>query len=583
MKNIISKIHPRQLIRIAFNHKIWSTIIIICILGGGYWAYAAMSGDETVTRYVFANVTRGTLADTISGSGQISALNQTDIKAKASGDIVYVGVENGQEIKAGTVIAQIDTTEAAKTVRDAEISLKSTELTIEKQNLTHEQDLRGDSLNQNLDQGMSALATFYGGTANMIDSIYSIAFDTEVSGGYDSNITYYSRYNSAFSNYPEKVGVLYQEIKNTYPSSVAAFQTAKTGDNASREIAIRKGNELATKLTEIVKMERDVIRSLGDTLTYASSTHLKQTIINNHVSEIDSLATTLDTNYKAILSVVNELNSNDDSLDSYEYDSKSSDLTLQQKKNALADARSNLSDYYIVAPTDGTLADFDLEKGDTVSSGTTIAVIITQERLATISLNEVDAVKVKKGQKAELTFDAVDDLKIKGEVIDVDLIGTVSQGVVNYNVKIKLLENNEKIRPGMSVDAVITVDSKENVLVVPLSAVKTSNGESYVEIVDMAGIVGGPGISTSTQNFTNQSSSITPNLKNIKVVTGKSNDTEIEIVSGLNEGDKIVSRTISGSTSATSATSQSSGMFGGGGGTRSVMSGAGAGAVRVIK
>ncbi|MDD5433706.1 MAG: hypothetical protein PHE77_03610, partial [Candidatus Pacebacteria bacterium] len=56
--------------------------------------------------------------------------------------------------------------------------------------------------------------------------------------------------------------------------------------------------------------------------------------------------------------------------------------------------------------------------------------------MAEISLNEVDVAKVKIGQRAIITFDAIDELEITGKVEDVDTIGTVSQGVVSYNVKI---------------------------------------------------------------------------------------------------------------------------------------------------
>src|SRR6185437_11334418 len=90
---------------------------------------------------------------------------------------------------------------------------------------------------------------------------------------------------------------------------------------------------------------------------------------------------------------------------------------------------------------------------------------------------------VKAGQKAELTFDAIEGLTLSGTVAEVDSVGTVSQGVVTYDVKISFDKQDPRVRPGMTVDAAITADSKENALIVPSSAVETAAGRSFVEVV----------------------------------------------------------------------------------------------------
>lgn len=76
------------------QHKILSVFLAVIILGGSYYAYGKLNSSSAGTQYVLATVEKGTLVSSVSGSGQVSALNQVDIKPKASGDIIYVGVKN---------------------------------------------------------------------------------------------------------------------------------------------------------------------------------------------------------------------------------------------------------------------------------------------------------------------------------------------------------------------------------------------------------------------------------------------------------------------------------------------------------
>ena len=180
-------------------------------------------------------------------------------------------------------------------------------------------------------------------------------------------------------------------------------------------------------------------------------------------------------------------------------------------------------------------------KGDNASSGTTLGTVITKERVATISLNEIDIARVQLGQKVTLTFDAITDLILAGKVAEIDSIGTVSSGVVNYNVKISFDGSNERIKPGMTVGADIITETKENVLIVPGSAIKTLNDENFVQVFN-------PEIylTNGNQGIT---SDRTPEQK--KVVVGASDDTNVEILSGLKEGEQIVTRAISGAAAMT--------------------------------
>ena len=107
-------------------------IILVVVILGGYIGYNKFASRTMPIKYVVAPVERGTVVVSVSGSGQVSASNQLDIKSKASGDMVYLSAKAGQEVKAGVLIGQIDATDALKALRDAKINLETAKLSLEK-------------------------------------------------------------------------------------------------------------------------------------------------------------------------------------------------------------------------------------------------------------------------------------------------------------------------------------------------------------------------------------------------------------------------------------------------------------------
>ena len=168
--------------------------------------------------------------------------------------------------------------------------------------------------------------------------------------------------------------------------------------------------------------------------------------------------------------------------------------------------------------------------------------MITKTQFAEISFNEIDAARVVVGQAAVLSFDAVEDLEITGEIVEVDTVGTVTQGVVTYGVKIAFETQDERIRSGMSVSASITTDVRYDALAVPNSAVKMENNEAYVEIFD----------ANSWRTVNGQEIVIGGTPRRIPVQIGISNDTTTEILSGISEGDRVVVRSTNSSAGSSS-------------------------------
>jgi len=245
-------------------------------------------------------------------------------------------------------------------------------------------------------------------------------------------------------------------------------------------------------------------------------------------------------------------------------DLRSKRNSVQQKADTLADAREELSNCSVRAPFDGIVANIEVKKGDTVSSNSALATFVSNQKIAEISLNEIDVAKVKVGQKAIINFDAVEDLDITGEIVEVDTMGNSSQGVVSYGIKIAFDLEDERVKSGMSLTVSIITDVKQNVLMISNSAIKTSGEISYIEI---------PSEEISSELTASLGSGVVlkNNPRQQQIGIGIANDTWTEIITGIEEGEYAIIRIIASSTSQTTQQTQGQSLFGNTGGNFRMM------------
>ncbi len=551
-----------------------------------YWMYSAISTEDTETRYVLGAVEKGTLISSISGTGQVSASTQVDLKPKASGDVVYVGVVSGQEVKAGTLIAQIDAREAQKSVRDAEVNLESAKLSLSKleqpadtlslvqseNTLSRAQESKAEAETALLtayENGFTAVSNAFLDLPNVMTGIQTLLYtpNTQLSQN-EQPVEYYmnsiEHHDSRAKAFRDDVVSKYTIARGLYDKNFISYKsTSRTSSNETIEKMINETYVTTKAISDLLKSANNQILFYKDVLTTkglspkaAADTQLAQINtytgeMNTHLSSVLSSRTSIENQKSTMLNAERTIKESTESLKKLKegtdpLDLQSSRLSLAQRENALRDAKETLANYFVRAPFDGTVASIDARKGDSVSSGATLGVLITKDKIAEISLNEVDIAKVAVGQSVTLTFDAIDGLTISGKVAEVDSVGTVSQGVVTYAVRISFDTNDDRVRSGMSVSASVITEVMQDVLLVPNSALKTQGDQSYVEVFS-------PALSTTagTQGVV---SLLAPTR--VFVTVGASNDTSTEILSGVTEGTQVVTRTIT-STAATTAAAPS--------------------------
>ncbi len=566
----------------AISHKIISTIIALAILGTGYYTYGKLTSTTGETRYVTAIAKKQTIISTVSGSGQVSTTNQIEVKAKVSGDINWVNVKPGDKVYAGQALAGIDNRTAKASVADAEASLIQDKLQFQKDEASAPIDYQKsvddlatakNDLTNSYNDAFNSLSTTFLDLPNIVVGMQNTLYAYDLSSNRSqANLDVLvssirdDKANTIAKSFADIAERDYKIARDKYDLTLAKYKVlSRVSDTKQIESLLTESIETTTAIAQALQSELNFLSTVIDfanqfNITLSSSVSTMQTSTRTRLSTVNSDLTSLLSQKKSLDNVKQTIKTNEQNIELLKVGNEtgSNPISLQIAKNnlikqerALEDLKLNLSYYTVVAPFAGTVSSVTAQVG--LSAGT-IATIVTNQKVAQLSVNEVDAAKIKIGQKATLTFDAIDTLSLTGTVNEIDPVGTVSQGVVSYNLKITFDSQDERIKPGMTVNADIQTDVHSDVLSVPSSAVKTSNGISRVQVFN-------PAIEES--GATGTVSPVAP--EQVTVTVGISDDLYVEILSGLVEGEQVVSRTITGTGSQTTAAPSATSLLGGGG------------------
>ncbi len=177
----------------------------------------------------------------------------------------------------------------------------------------------------------------------------------------------------------------------------------------------------------------------------------------------------------------------------------------------------------ITAPEAGTISNIVAVQGNKIENSlseksvqTVASIKLEGTPIVSVNVTEVDINSIKVGQKALISLNSIQGVVFDGTVLGIDKIGTVSSGVPNYPVIVKLDKESDKILPNMTVEAEIIKDQISDVLYIPTSALNKGKEKSFV--------------------FVNKNGT----RNRIEVVAGLTGGKFVEIKEGLNEGDEIV-------------------------------------------
>ena len=198
------------------------------------------------------------------------------------------------------------------------------------------------------------------------------------------------------------------------------------------------------------------------------------------------------------------------------------DIILAEARISAAQASLDLAS--ITAPFDGVITAVDVLPGDLVNpSNLAFRIDHLDNLLVDVSVSEVDINQIKVGQPVILAFDAILGKEYQGEVVEVSPVGVQQQGLVSFEVTIKIIDADEEVRSGLTAAVQIVVRQVEDALLVPNRAVRWVKGEQVVYLA------------TAGKNSTEA------DIQMIPVTLGASSDEFSELLDGeLKEGDLII-------------------------------------------
>lgn len=311
-------------------------------------------------------------------------------------------------------------------------------------------------------------------------------------------------------------------------SSLASYQSAQNALNSTKSDLYTTQSTMFTKWSTFMDLAQNSTYQNSD----GSPNDLNRALPQFHIAQDDWLAT--EAKYKNQQNVVTQAQT---ALSSAWYSYQQLSPTIYAPISGKISGLSLQVGSVIGASTTTTTT---TSSGSTSSNSSTKIANVRTDAAPTINVNltEVDAPTVKTEDQATLTFDAFTGKTFTGKVVSIDTAGSVSSGVTSYPATILLDSNVEEIYPNMSTTANIITATKNDVLLVPTAAVQTQNDQTYVRVLKN----GKP--------------------QQVNVETGLSSSTQIEITSGLSEGDNVITSTVSSTTSGSSTSASPFSSFG---------------------
>jgi RND family efflux transporter MFP subunit len=221
---------------------------------------------------------------------------------------------------------------------------------------------------------------------------------------------------------------------------------------------------------------------------------------------------------------------------------------LEQARLSVEQAKQNLAAATIVAPFDGVIIAVNVTA---VGRGSSDAIELADNSQLHVDVlvDETEVASVASGQKVELTLDALTGITLTGQVAHIDPVGTVSNGVVNYNVRVNLEPTAAPLRLDMTANASIIGEQHADVLAVPTAAIRTmSNGQ------DTSGTPTGQTASNTPSNFVLVLNN--GQTHRVPVTVGMTSGDLTEVSGALKEGDQVL---VSAATSTSNSTNNNQG------------------------
>jgi HlyD family secretion protein len=406
--------------------RTWFMLGIVAVVIGGVYLSTRSSGQASASRLLAntttAQVIQTTLANSVDSTGSIIAEATVDLSFGTSGTVEQVSVVPGDQVKSGDVLARLDSS-------DLQLKVTQAEQAYMLQQLTYSETVQADASEVAVAQASyaSAVASYNAAKQDYdnlaVEESVQCSSLTAAKSNLDQAQTAYDRLanDHQAKNYLSGDWGPFQSVVNNLTNAQSAYDLALANCNI-------------TKL------------SLND-----SSLRSAQAQVQSAKADLDSLISPRAE--KQIQAAA----------------------ALEQARLSLEQATRSLAEATIVAPFDGVVTAVNIAAGGTSGSDAAITIADTSKLHVDVLVDETEIAGVQVAQQAELTLDALSGMTLTGRVANIDPSGTVSNGVVNYNVRVNLDPTDTALKLDMTANASLIGEKHEDVLAVPTTAIHTAN------------------------------------------------------------------------------------------------------------
>lgn len=521
-ENIIEKKRKIEKIKKKKSKK---KILILLLLVVGFFgvsSYMKNANGSVKTKFDYEEVTTdiGNIEVIVEGKGVIEENSVYNIAPAVNGEIIEDNVVVGEYVNKDDLLYVIDSEDLDATLSSARLAVEQAQISynnIKKQisDLTITSNASGHVSDLVLSKG--AYVTNAMQICNVVDkNQYEVVLQfinpttSPIRVGNKASLTYLS-YLSTIEGVVTNVSdrtILLPEGSQVVEVTIGVETPGYSLNNAQVKGTVYTDsgvNMLSVNVASIAGVTSNMVKS--KTMGTVKEVHVKN---GDYVIPGTGIATLENSDLQTSLS--------------------NAEIALKNARNSLSNAERQLENYYITSPISGMIAYKNNKLGDIISkfqtatSNVMVTVVDNSIKKFSMEIDELDIAKVKVGQDVVITIDALEGKEYVGKVANINTIGKTTAGITTYTVLIEL-ENHSEIYSGMNVDASIQISSIENVIRVPLSAVRKGN-VVYKKAEDI--------------NYQDEDSSVPMGYQKVSVEIGQNNSDYIEIISGLEEGDVVL-------------------------------------------
>lgn len=461
---------------------VFSSVAVVLVVAVGIstiMIYKNKTSNTSKVQQRTVTVSKGNIEVSLSGSGTVESASTSDLMSNVEGKITKAYFKEGDSIKKGDLLFEIDDTNAKLNIQKIQNQISQAQLNTNSTNKTFSNLI----VTAPISGKVTGLTASVGDGVNNGMSLLTITDTEHLQLDVPINLNDISSVKEG-----QKVQIHIQDLFDTVTGTVTSIDnntyTASNGGLVKNVVvSVTNPGRLSSGMTASADISTDNgVKSSCENAKFEYAN--KQTVKVYASGTIEQL--NVKENQHVQKGIALARLSNDD----LQVSQMTNDLKVQDLGNQLAAAQKALEDYKIYSAIDGTLTTLSAEQGDSVKAGSALASIRNfNEMQFVISVDELDIEKVKVGQKASITIDALTETTKKplsGEVIKKAMEGSSSNGVATYNVTIKINET-QNLLAGMNANASIILNSAENVLKVPLEAITKMGDKAFVRIKSTSG------------------------------------------------------------------------------------------------